>query len=238
MKVQTDWFLAINHYLSKLPVFWLNVTSVGDALVIFPLLSFLIIIYPQAWAALFGALPFATLLSVAGKKIFAVPRPAAVLDHNLFTIVGDTLTAHNSLPSGHTITVFAAVTAILGALLPFPENKRHYLWLLAGLSVATFISLSRVAVGAHWPLDVVFGAIFGYLGGISGVILTQRFKAWWQWIEEPRFRYISSIIILILTLASLVQVVNHPYPGTGIIWVSIVSGMAVSAYLLLQKRIK
>ena len=33
VKVQTDWFLAINHYLSKLPVFWLNVTSVGDALV-------------------------------------------------------------------------------------------------------------------------------------------------------------------------------------------------------------
>lgn len=62
-----------------------------------------------------------------------------------------------SLPSGHTITAFAALVAI-GAVWP---KARPYLW-----AYALVIAVSRVVVSAHFPSDVVAGAAFGAFGAI------------------------------------------------------------------------
>jgi undecaprenyl-diphosphatase len=62
-----------------------------------------------------------------------------------------------SLPSGHGTTAFAAAFAI-GALYP---RLRVALWTLAGL-----IATSRVAVSAHYPSDVLAGALIGTLGAL------------------------------------------------------------------------
>jgi membrane-associated phospholipid phosphatase len=62
-----------------------------------------------------------------------------------------------SLPSGHGTTAFAAAFAI-GALYP---RLRVALWTLAGL-----IAMSRVAVSAHYPSDVLAGALIGTLGAL------------------------------------------------------------------------
>jgi membrane-associated phospholipid phosphatase len=62
-----------------------------------------------------------------------------------------------SLPSGHGTTAFAAAFAI-GALYP---RLRVTLWTLAGL-----IATSRVAVSAHYPSDVLAGALIGTLGAL------------------------------------------------------------------------
>jgi undecaprenyl-diphosphatase len=64
---------------------------------------------------------------------------------------------HASLPSGHATTAFSALVAI-GAI--FPE-ARALLWIYAVL-----ISVSRVAVTAHHPSDVVAGAIVGAIGAL------------------------------------------------------------------------
>jgi undecaprenyl-diphosphatase len=60
-----------------------------------------------------------------------------------------------SFPSGHTATVFAALVAI-GTILP---QARALLWIYAGL-----IALSRVVINAHYPSDVIGGAIIGAAG--------------------------------------------------------------------------
>jgi undecaprenyl-diphosphatase len=57
-----------------------------------------------------------------------------------------------SFPSGHTTTAFAALVAI-GAIFP---RLRPVLWLYA-LAIAA----SRVMVSAHYPSDVLAGAVFG-----------------------------------------------------------------------------
>jgi membrane-associated phospholipid phosphatase len=57
-----------------------------------------------------------------------------------------------SFPSGHTTTAFAALIAI-GAIFP---RLRPLLWLYA-LAIAA----SRVMVSAHYPSDVLAGAVFG-----------------------------------------------------------------------------
>jgi membrane-associated phospholipid phosphatase len=62
-----------------------------------------------------------------------------------------------SLPSGHGTTAFAAAFA-LGALFP---RLRAPLWLLAIL-----IGISRVAVSAHYPSDIVAGAVIGVFGAL------------------------------------------------------------------------
>lgn len=63
----------------------------------------------------------------------------------------------NSTPSGHTLRIFALMTAL--ALL-FP--RRRYLFLV----LAVLVSLSRVVVTAHYPSDVFFGAFIGIFAAL------------------------------------------------------------------------
>ena len=60
--------------------------------------------------------------------------------------------AFNSMPSGHTAVSFAGLVMI-GMLAP---KYKPLTWTLAVL-----IAVSRIAVGAHWPSDVLFGAFIG-----------------------------------------------------------------------------
>jgi membrane-associated phospholipid phosphatase len=74
-----------------------------------------------------------------------------------------------SFPSGHTSQSF-----FLAALL-----INHYQlagWAALGLYVlALLIGLTRMYVGAHYPRDVLAGAILGSLWGLLGVLVDQRF---------------------------------------------------------------
>jgi hypothetical protein len=40
------------------------------------------------------------------------------------------------------------------------------------------IGLSRIAVGAHWPVDVLAGAALGWLCGLSGLWWSARWRFW------------------------------------------------------------
>ena len=60
--------------------------------------------------------------------------------------------AFNSMPSGHTAVSFAGLVMI-GMLAP---KYKPLTWTLA-----IVIGLSRVAIGAHWPSDVILGAFIG-----------------------------------------------------------------------------
>lgn len=62
-----------------------------------------------------------------------------------------------SLPSGHSIAVFSALVAI-GLVVP---RARPVLWVYA-----ITICVSRVAVSAHFPSDVIAGAAFGAIGAL------------------------------------------------------------------------
>jgi membrane-associated phospholipid phosphatase len=113
-----------------------------------------------AWGARLGFLFLA--ISVPGlfvsivKRLIGRARPFAgegIWSYQFFGWRVD----HASLPSGHATTAFAVLAAV-GAL--FPE-ARVPLWIYAVL-----IALSRVALGAHHPSDVVAGAIVGAAGAL------------------------------------------------------------------------
>jgi undecaprenyl-diphosphatase len=65
--------------------------------------------------------------------------------------------SYASLPSGHSTNAFAAAIAI-GALWP---RARLPLWIYAVL-----VASSRVIVNAHYPSDVIAGAIVGTVGAL------------------------------------------------------------------------
>jgi len=89
------------------------------------------------------------------KSIFERLRPCLTLpDVHLLVGCGQTF----SFPSGHAVTSFAIAVFLS---LVYPRAR----WVLFPL--AFLISYSRIAVGVHYPFDIlagmVEGALFGYL---------------------------------------------------------------------------
>jgi len=64
----------------------------------------------------------------------------------------------NSMPSGH-VTASVAAVAVIGLLFP---RYKIYLW-----TVAALVAVSRVAIGAHWPSDVILGALIGVFAAVA-----------------------------------------------------------------------
>lgn len=236
---QKDIFSLSNSALQIMPSeFWNNVTYMGDALILIPLLSFICLINTRMWAAMFGAVPLAFSLSHLGKNFFAIPRPAAVLEHQNMTIIGDTLTAFTSFPSGHTITIFTAMSAIVFVGIKettFSKQLKSGL-LITFILIATLVGVSRVAVGAHWPADILIGAIIGIIAGLSGEYLSREYSMWWHSKNENR-AYLG-YFVLFFSFILLACVVSGKYPELVIIWTAIMVSALVGTYITLKALLK
>lgn len=177
-------FLGINHAAAAMPAaLWANLTAVGDTLVAFALLLPFARRRPDIAAAILLAALLTTLYVHGIKHLAALPRPAAVLDHAVFTVIGPALKA-GAFPSGHTATAFA-LAALLGARLPARQ-------LAALLLLAALVGISRIAVGAHWPADVLAGAAGGWLAGLAGLALARR----WQVLHHPALCRTLQLILI------------------------------------------
>ncbi len=176
------------------PLFWESLTTLGDARVQLALVLPFCLRYPRVfWALFLGAL-VAAVISRGLKEAFSLPRPAAVFDAAQITVIGAKLTAH-SFPSGHTVSAFSFVVAWL-ALFGWRAAPLVMIALLAGFS--------RVAVGAHWPVDVLAGAMIGLLGGWLGLRLSRHFC----WGLGARAHWF-------LIVLSVIAVATLPFDGQG-----------------------
>ncbi|MGB4065287.1 MAG: phosphatase PAP2 family protein [Azonexus sp.] len=177
------------------PWLWESLTTLGDGRVQLALMLPFCLRYPRVfWALVVGAL-LAGALSRGLKIWFDLPRPAAVLDASQITIIGARLTAH-SFPSGHTVSAFSFVVAWLALL-----GWRRALPIVV---IAVLAGFSRIAVGAHWPVDVLAGGLVGLIGGWLGLRLTRSFR----WGLGIRAHWIL-IVIAVIGVATL------PFDGQG-----------------------
>lgn len=162
-------FLLINSGARSLPdLVWVFFDLFGNGWYVFALISGLLLFAPRMLIAALIAGSIAGLTGRLLKISLQMPRPAAVLDHSSFYILGKPLSSL-SMPSGHTLTAFALATALYFSVSPEKRKPLLFLFLLA-----TGTGFARIAVGAHWPADVMAGASVGIAGGLAGTYLASQ----------------------------------------------------------------
>jgi len=179
-------FLSINTFASHTyPFFWANVTFLGDTLPACLLMLLFIRKKPDlVWSGIAATL-IATLIVNILKFYINSARPPSVIEKDMINIIGPALYSH-SFPSGHTVTIFT-----LAGLLIF--YFKTFLTRLALICFALLIGISRIAVGVHWPVDVLGGAAFGILFAMAGYWIISKLK--WSW-NKPAQLIVGFILIL------------------------------------------
>jgi membrane-associated phospholipid phosphatase len=199
---------------------WETLTTLGDGRVQLALMLPFCLRYPRVfWALVVGAL-LAGALSRGFKVWVPLPRPAAVLDASQITIIGARLTSH-SFPSGHTVSAFSFVVAWL-ALLGWWRA-------LPIVAIAVLVGFSRIAVGAHWPVDVLAGGLIGLAGGWLGLRLTRKFR--WGLGVRAHWTLIAIAVIAVATL----PLDGQGYPDT-LVWRIAVCLWGLGGFVLFYLR--
>jgi len=193
---QLDSFMAINSSCVQLlgATIWPGLTLLGDTVVLLCLMSPLLLINGRLVLALIAAIPVGGTSSVVLKEVFSAQRPGEVLSPEDFHVLGSLLTG-NSFPSGHSITAFAACSVAYVCLISARElHKANWTVFLCAFLLATLVGISRIAVGAHWPFDVIAGACIGWLAGLSGAWLTHKFSVLF---ESPRMSWVALLLLIV-----------------------------------------
>ncbi len=166
-------FLLINSSLSG-PLatrFFSLITHLGNALVL------AVIILPALYffnparfrrhaVALILSVAFSGLVVNVMKIVVDRPRPPehfAAQNIDVHAPSGEP--SDRSFPSGHTQTAVGTATYLS---MLYPLSATVYL-ILAGL-----VGLSRIAIGVHFPLDVIVGAAIGAICSFAGCRLNRR----------------------------------------------------------------
>ena len=185
----------------KHPTFWSSITFLGDAAAVLALALFAVRRVPRLVWAMVPAAIIATAWVHGGKHAYDERRPLATLERAEVKVIGPEL-RYGSFPSGHATTAFtAAAVCILGLRLGF-------LWALFLVGMAALVAISRVVVGAHWPIDILAGAFGGWISAALGVVLAER----WKFIS--RLEGLASLLFLVAAILLLCGF-NGRYPEAG-----------------------
>ncbi|HJD32499.1 MAG TPA: phosphatase PAP2 family protein [Candidatus Eisenbergiella stercorigallinarum] len=143
-----------------------RVSSLGDAGLIWIVLSVLLLLFPKTRKAGLASGIALLFMLVTGnmilKPLVARLRPFAVNTAVELLIPPPT---DFSFLSGHTYASFASASAI------FRNSRRIG---IPALILASLIAFSRLYLYVHYPTDVLFGILLGILAGWIGNRLSER----------------------------------------------------------------
>ncbi|MGM0444231.1 MAG: phosphatase PAP2 family protein [Fibrobacterota bacterium] len=187
-------FLLINHRLAFAgEQFWVDVTNLGDGFIC----SFFLFIFIRKRPRLVGHFLLAGIICgiqvALIKELMGVSRPPAVLNPQEFHIFGPALVSR-SFPSGHTATI-TTICAIAVAGIAKAWIKTVFICL------ALLVGISRIAVGVHWPLDVLAGFMVATLTVTLTKPYVSRVKLLYR-RETVHFYGLFAAAIALLVLSS------------------------------------
>lgn len=157
------WMRALHAQGLGQDTFWLLLTNLGRGWPAFAVIAALDLGSGRRTALFFRCTLLSALLLPVAKDFFAVARPASVLPPDVLHLIGVPVTGFSSMPSGHALTAGAVLGILwLGHRVSLPK-RRFQLALLVGGLIALLVTCSRMAVGAHWPADVMVGTGVGML---------------------------------------------------------------------------
>ena len=202
-ELQSSSFLFLNQLARSLPdTLWVWLTFLGNGWGVFAIAFPLLLLAPRALSAAIFSGFIAAITSPLLKSYFDLPRPAGVLTEGSFYRLGEPL-LHKAFPSGHTLTIFAIVTALYFSC---DQEKRKPVLLL--FVAAALVGLSRSAIGAHWFTDVLGGAGFGIWCGMLGTLLASFIPERYFSIKGAWLRLLA-IGGVIAIYAHLTQIMDH-----------------------------
>lgn len=149
-------FLVINSFGLNLPDVLIQcITVLGDASVTLSLFWLCAFRHPRMLACgMLAAIVMAIVIHLIKDQVGAL-RPASIFSLDAFRQSGELL-KKSSFPSGHTATFVTLMTLVV--------LQYRYLWVYwVCLLLAIIVGLSRVWVGAHWPIDLLVGASIGII---------------------------------------------------------------------------
>ncbi|NVK32435.1 MAG: phosphatase PAP2 family protein [Gammaproteobacteria bacterium] len=197
-------------------LFWGSISEFGDAHLVLPLVVLLCLRKPSDGWTIAIAVIGAAVAAGGLKDFFDAPRPSMENVYQLHVIGPEVKT--RSFPSGHTLTAFTGLGLI--ALL-----RQQYLWLV----MAALVALSRMAMGAHWLADVLFGAGLGLLVALAA--------AWAHGRIRSGGRKLNWTVLPVLALFAAINVhydstlPSDPFVDAFALWV-----LTVFGYRLFQQR--
>lgn len=165
-------FILLNHlpHTSWTDMIALAISGVGTAGIIWFILAIILFLKEQKKDHWF----FAPILTAGGtswlliekiiKPFIARPRPTIEMGT---IILGNNL-ADYSFPSGHATIAFAMAVVL---------SRKEPKWKWTFYTLAVLISLSRIYLGVHYPLDVLGGGALGWgIGSITLLFERRYFK--------------------------------------------------------------
>ena len=124
---------------------------------------------------------------------------------------------------GHTITAFAAAGVVWACVwMEQRKNSANYIHdivLASVLLLAFLVGVSRMAVGAHWPFDVLAGACVGWLAGLNGAYIAHRWQSTWN---TDTARWLLHFLCCALTLDLIDKSLEDPV-GVFMLWLGVLS---------------
>ena len=109
------------------------------------------------------------------------------------------------------------------------ELGKKIAWFALVVFVGLIVALTRVGVGAHYPLDVVSGSITGYICGLLGIFTMRKFNLF-GWIGQKKWFPFLMLIFLVCVVVFVNKIRTENLP---VYYLAIV-GLVVFLYKMIK----